>query len=53
MEKNKQMERWRLILGDETEKDFSDYCSVAKEYGTMEDMERLISEADKRNDPVY
>lgn len=24
MEKNKQMERWRLILGDETEKDFSD-----------------------------
>lgn len=29
--------------------DISDYCSVAKEYGTMEDMERLISEADKRN----
>ena len=29
--------------------DISDYCSVAEEYGTMEDMERLISEADKRN----
>lgn len=29
--------------------DISDYCSVAKEYGTMEDMERLISEADKHN----
>ena len=29
--------------------DISDYCSVAKEYGTMEDMERLTSEADKRN----
>jgi alpha-glucosidase len=29
--------------------DISDYCAIAPEYGTMEDMEKLISEADKRN----
>jgi len=29
--------------------DIADYCSIAPEYGTMADMERLIAEADKRS----
>lgn len=29
--------------------DISDYCAIAPEYGTMADMENLISEAGKRN----
>lgn len=29
--------------------DISDYCAIAPEYGTMEDMEELIAEANKRN----
>lgn len=28
--------------------DIADYCSIAPEYGTMADLERLISEAEKR-----
>lgn len=29
--------------------DISDYCAIASEYGTMADMEKLISEAGRRN----
>ncbi|NRG97444.1 alpha-glucosidase [Streptococcus suis] len=33
---------------DDNGYDISDYCDIMEEFGTMEDMERLIAEADKR-----
>ncbi|PWI33225.1 glucohydrolase [Vibrio albus] len=33
---------------DDNGYDISDYCEIAPEFGTMADMERLITEADKR-----
>lgn len=34
---------------DDNGYDISDYCDIMEEFGTMEDMERLIAEADKRD----
>ncbi|HFI0042413.1 TPA: alpha-glucosidase [Streptococcus suis] len=34
---------------DDNGYDISDYCDIMEEFGTMEDMERLIVEADKRD----
>lgn len=34
---------------DDNGYDISDYCDIMDEFGTMEDMDRLISEANKRN----
>ncbi len=35
--------------GDDRGYDISDYCGINPEFGTMEDMDRLIAEAKKRN----